>query len=51
MKNAIERMKKGNAPGCLGLQLDLIKHLGVSGVDMMHEIVDRVWEEQQMPEE
>ena len=51
MKNAIERMKKGKAAGCSGLPIDLIKHLGESGVDMMHEILRRVWEEEQMPEE
>ena len=32
-------------------KIDLIKHLGESGVDMMHEILKRVWEEEQMPEE
>ena len=51
MKNAIERMKKGKAPGCSGLLIDLSKHLGESGVDMMYEILKRVWEEEQMPEE
>ena len=44
-------MKKGKAPACSGLPIDLIKHLGESGVDMMHEILKRVWEEEQMPEE
>ena len=44
-------MKKGKAAGCSGLLIDLIKHLGESGVDMMHEILKRVWEEKQMPEE
>ena len=34
-----------------GLPIDLIKHLGESGVDMMREILKRVWEEEQMPEE
>ena len=51
LKKAIERMKKGKAPGCSGLPTDLIKHLGESGVDMMHGILKRVWEEEQMPEE
>ena len=51
MKNAIERMKKGKARGCSGLPIDLIKHLGESGVDMMHEILKIVWEEEQMPED
>ena len=51
MKKAIERMKKGKAPGCSGLPIDLLKYLEVSGVDMMHEILKRVWEEEQMPEE
>ena len=51
MKNAIERTKKGKAAGCSGLPIDLIKHLGESGVDMMHEILKRVWEEEEMPEE
>ena len=37
--------------GCSGLPIDRIKHLGVSGVDMMHAILKRVWEEEQMPEE
>ena len=44
-------MKKGKAPGCSGLPIDLIKHLGESGVDMMHEILKRVWKEEQMLEE
>ena len=51
VKNAIERMKKGKAPGCSGLPIDLIKHLGESGVDMVHEILKRVWEDEQMPKE
>ena len=51
MKKAIESMKNGKAAGCSGLPIDLLKHLGESGVDMMHEIMKRVWEEEQMPEE
>ena len=51
VKKAIESMKKGKAAGCSGLPIDLTKHLGESGVDMMHEILKRVWEEEQMPEE
>ena len=51
VKKAIESMKKGKAAGCSGLPVDLMKHLGESGVDMMHEILKRVWEEEQMPEE
>ena len=50
VKNAIESMKKGKAAGCSGLPIDFIKHIGESGVDMMHEILKRVWEEEQMPE-
>jgi len=50
MKKAIERIKKGTASGWSGLPIDLIKHLGGSEVDMMHEILKRVWEEEQMPE-
>ena len=51
VKKAVESRKKGKAAGCSGLPVDLIKHLGESGVDMMHEILKRVWEEEQMPEE
>ena len=51
VKNALERMKKGKAPACSGLPIDHTKHLGESGVDMMHEILKRVWEEEHMPEE
>ena len=36
---------------CILGEIDLIKHLGESGVNMMHEILKRVWEEEQMPEE
>ena len=50
MKKAIESMKKGKAAGCSGLPIDLMKHLGESGVDMMHEILKRVLEVKQMPE-
>ena len=39
VKKAIESMKKGKAAGCSGLPIDLMKHLGESGVDMMHEIL------------
>ena len=51
VKDVIERMKKGKTAGCSGLPIYLIKHLGESGVDMMHEIRKRVWEEEQMQEE
>ena len=51
VKNALERMKKGKAAGSSGLPIDRIKHIGESGVDIMHEILKRVWEEEQMPEE
>ena len=44
-------MKKGKATRCSGFLIDLIKHLGESGPDMMHEILKRVWEEEHMPEE
>ena len=44
-------MEKGKDAGCSGLPIDLIKHLGESGLDMMHEILKRVWDEEQMPEE
>ena len=51
VKKATESMKKRNAAGCSRLPTDLIKHIGESGVDMMHEILKRVWEEEHMPEE
>ena len=50
MKRAIESMKKGKAAGCSGLQIYLVKHLRESGMDMLHEILKRVWEEELMPE-
>jgi len=43
--------KKGNAAGCSGLPIDLINHLGESGMDIMQEILKTVWEEKHMPEE
>ena len=43
--------EEGKTAGCSGLPIDIIKHLGKSGVDMMHEILKRVWEEENMPEE
>ena len=49
-KDIGNRMKKGHAAGWSGLPIYLIKHLGESGVDMMHEILKRVWEEEHMPE-
>ena len=51
VKEAISNTKSGKATGCSGLGVDLIKHLGESGIDMMHEILKRVWEEEKMPEE
>ena len=44
VKKTIECMKKGKAAGCSCLPIDFIKHLGESGVDMMYEILKRVWE-------
>jgi len=51
VKKAIESMKKGKTAGYSGLPIYLSKHLRESGVDMMHEILKRVWEEEQMSEE
>ena len=51
VKEDIDIMKKGIAAGCTSLSIYLIKHLGESGVDMMHEILKGVWEEEHMPEE
>ena len=51
VKKGMECMKKGKAAGCSGLPIDLFQHLVESGVDMMHDILKRVWEEEQMPEE
>ena len=45
MNIAIQSMKKGKAAGCSGLPIDLIKHLGKSGAEMLHEIMKRGWEE------
>ena len=42
VKKAIQSIKKRKAAGFSGLPIDLIKHLGESGVDMMHEILKRV---------
>ena len=42
VKKALESMKKGNAAGCSSLPIDLIKHLGESGVDMMQEIRKKI---------
>ena len=50
VKKAIESIKKGKAAESSGLPIDLIKHLGESGVDMMHAILKRVWKEEEMPE-
>ena len=51
VKKAIQTMKKGKAAGCAGLPIGLMKHLWESGVDVMHEILKRVWEEEQTLEE
>ena len=51
MYKDIANMKKGNAAGGSGLPIYLIKHLWENGVDMMHKILKKVWEEEQMPEE
>jgi len=36
VKKAIASTKKGKAAGCSGLPIYLIKHLGESGVDLLH---------------
>ena len=38
VKKATESTKKGNAAGCSGLPIDLMNHLGESGMDIMQEI-------------
>ncbi|GFR73286.1 RNA-directed DNA polymerase from mobile element jockey-like [Elysia marginata] len=49
--DAIKAMKKGKAARCSGVSTDMIKVLEESGVDIMVDIIETVWEEEEMPED
>ena len=51
IKEAIMAMKKGKAAGCSAISTDMIKVLEESGLNMMQEMLNCVWEEEKMPED
>ena len=51
IKKAVNEMKCSKAVGCSGLVVELIKALDGLGIDMIHSIMDSIWEEEAMPED
>ena len=42
-------MKSGKAPGCTGVNIDMFKKLGDEGKTLTHKLLNKVWDEKQMP--
>ena len=51
IKKAVNEMKSGKAAGCSGFVLELIKTLDGLGIDMIHSIMESIWEEEAIPED
>ena len=48
---ALKKMKKGKAAGCSGFEVDLVKVLDELGVDMVLDLLESIWEHEEMPSE
>ena len=48
---ALKGMKPNKAPGSSKVSLDLIKALGETGEQWMHKVIEKVWEEEVMPDD
>ena len=44
-------MKSNKAAGCSGLVVELFKALDELGMDIIHSIMESIWEEEAMPED
>ena len=51
VKAAIKKGKPNKAPGSSKVSLDLIKALGETGEQWMHKVIEKVWEEEVMPDD
>ncbi|XP_047476373.1 uncharacterized protein LOC125030384 [Penaeus chinensis] len=48
---AIKKIKSGRATGCSGLPVGLLKRLGKEGIQKVSSLLQKVWDEEQMPTE
>ena len=48
---AMQKMKSGKAAGGSGLPVDLLKHLGEEGEEMVYSLLQKIWREEEMPKE
>lgn len=49
IEEAVKKMKSGKAPGCTGVTVELFKTLGEEGVEMLHNLFNKIWSEEKMP--
>ncbi|XP_047499240.1 uncharacterized protein LOC125045797 [Penaeus chinensis] len=51
VEEAMKKMKRGRAIGCSVIPVDLLKHLGREGIQMVTSLLQNVWDEEKMPAE
>jgi len=50
-KLALKKMKTGKAPGCSGLTIDLLKALNGHGDQMVHDMLEAIWQNEKVPKD
>jgi len=51
VSEALKKMKSGKSPGCSGVTVDLFKKLEDMGVDMVCDLLNKIWREERIPSE
>ncbi len=51
VKKALKKMKKGKATGPDGIPVEVWKSLGDEGIDMLQDLMQKIYEEEKMPNE
>ncbi|XP_047470216.1 uncharacterized protein LOC125025923 [Penaeus chinensis] len=51
VEEAMKKMKSKRATGCSELTVDLLKHLGKEGIQMVTSLLQKVWDKEKMPAE
>ncbi|XP_047487258.1 uncharacterized protein LOC125038065 [Penaeus chinensis] len=51
VEDEIKKMKCERATGCYGIPVDLLKHLGKDGIQMVTSLLQKVWDEEKMQAE
>ena len=51
VKVALQKAKKGNAMGLGGIPVEVWKCMGEEGVDMLWDLLQKIYEQEEMPEE